>query len=269
MTQPINAHHAHRDMETHPQQTVIAALDDSAIASTVLHNALCLARTINAALKVLHVRENGGRTARALAVAARVEYEEVEGDVTDTLTQHANEPETAAMVLGLRQRPGGARPAGHVARAVATRTSAPIVLVPPEARHHRAFARVLIPIEASISGQRTLGHTLAFLSDAEVIALHVIDDANLPRFSDQVQHETGAWMDEFRARFCASGHDVHLELRVGDAAAQILALADERDIHLIALDWSQRLALGHAIVVQTLMEASRIPILLFGQMSLR
>jgi hypothetical protein len=59
---------------------------------------------------------------------------------------------------------------------------------------------------------------LASEGSLDVIVLHVLDEASLPAFTDQPQHETGAWAREFLQRYCPFGvKDVKLEMRIGQA----------------------------------------------------
>jgi hypothetical protein len=84
---------------------------------------------------------------------------------------------------------------------------------------------------------------LASASELDVVVLHIDDKASLPAFEDQRQHETQAWAAEFLARYVPIPPEaVRLELRVGVAADQVLALASEIGADLIALAWSQDLA---------------------------
>jgi nucleotide-binding universal stress UspA family protein len=97
----------------------------------------------------------------------------------------------------------------------------------------------------------------------EVVVLHVHDADSLPAFSDQPQHETRAWKEEFVARYCPWGiGKITLELRVGRREEEILAVAAETQSQLIALGWSQELAAGRAPVVRQVLERGRVPLML-------
>lgn len=94
--------------------------------------------------------------------------------------------------------------------------------------------------------------------------LHVYDEASLPLFSDQPQHELASFGHEFLARCCGASpaDELTFELRVGDPAEHCLRLAARLQADLVALAWSQDLAGGRAAVVRTLLARSRVPVLL-------
>jgi nucleotide-binding universal stress UspA family protein len=93
--------------------------------------------------------------------------------------------------------------------------------------------------------------------------LHVLDEASLPAFTDQVQHESEAWAREFLARYCPVGLDrIRLELRVGRPEDLVPALAQEVDADLIALGWSRELEGDRAPVVRAALARSGRPVLL-------
>jgi nucleotide-binding universal stress UspA family protein len=102
---------------------------------------------------------------------------------------------------------------------------------------------------------------LATRADIEVVVVHVSDEASIPRFSDQLQHETEAFASEFVSRHCPEG-EVRLDLRVGVPGERVVAVCDEEHSDLVALAWSRNLAPGRARVVRHVLEHSRVPVLL-------
>ena len=104
---------------------------------------------------------------------------------------------------------------------------------------------------------------LAHDAAVDVLILHVLDEASLPLFTDQPQHETEAWTTEFLARYCPRGlRSVRLALRVGRPEETILCVAEESGVDLVVLGWNQRLAPGRAAIVRAVLERGRLPILL-------
>ena len=246
-------------------KTVVAALDNSQSDTAVLAAARALALLLDARVEALHVRTNGDRSARKAAEAAGVPLRTVSAPVVERLVEAAEAEDVVALALGARATPGGARPLGGTAAAVATALLKPMIVVPPEARVPDEFRRVLVPLEASVSASlapRTLVE-LARGTTIEAIALHVYDDDSLPLFTDQPQHEQEAWAREFLARYCPAGlGNVQLETRVGRSDALVPLVAGECGCDLVALGWSQALAPGRAPVVRATLERSRLPVLL-------
>jgi nucleotide-binding universal stress UspA family protein len=246
-------------------KTVLAAIDNSLAGKPVLAGAGALAKLLGADVEALHVEVDGGRTARNVADAAGVGLRTVSGSVVERLVAAASVDDVLALAIGARGTPSGRRPLGGTATAVATALLKPVLVVPPDAEPRTAFHRVLVPLEASQSTALAPRSIIEVARDAEVavLALHVHDEASIPAFTDQPQHEQAAWTKEFLARYCPWGlGTVQLETRVGRADDLVPAVAAERGCDLIALGWSQELARGRAAVVRGTLERSRLPVLL-------
>jgi nucleotide-binding universal stress UspA family protein len=244
---------------------VIAALDNSLAARAVLATAGNLAQLFDATVEALHVGEDGDRIARDAAAAAGLQLHRVGGPTVPALVDAAAADDVAALVVGTRRLPIGGRPVGTTALDVITSLLKPVAVVPPDAVPRSALRRVLVPLEGTTAtslapkGIIELAHD----TDLEIVVVHVHDAAKLPSFTDQPQHQVRAWAVEFVARFCPWGiGKVSVELRVGRPAAEILAAAEEMDVELVALGWSQEIDWGRAPVVRELLERGRIPVLL-------
>jgi nucleotide-binding universal stress UspA family protein len=242
---------------------VIAAIDNTAAAQSVLAAGTPIAELFEANLEAVHVRDGGARTARAAAAAAGRALREVDGPVVDALISEARRQDVAALVVGARSTPAGRRPAGHVALDVITAVTKPVAVVPPDPLRPSGLGRLLVPLDGSWSTARALQGVIetACRHDVDVVVLHVRDEASLPRFSDQPHHEFDAWEREFMARYC-SAPEARAELRVGVPAPAVIAMAAEAEADLIALGWRQDLAPGRAAVVREVLERSRVPVLL-------
>jgi nucleotide-binding universal stress UspA family protein len=243
---------------------VLAAVDDSLAARPVLATARSLARLLDARAEAVHVRADGGRTARRSAEAAGVSLRTTTGPVVERLTDAGAEDDVVALVIGARSTPGG-RPLGATATAVATAVAKPVVVVPPDARAPETLTRVLVPLEASLPAGRAPLAVLELAPGAtiEVLALHVLEADAIPLFSDQPQHEHAAWTHEFLARYCPWGvGSVRLETRVGRAEDVVPVFAGESGCDLVALGWAGELAEGRGQIVRATLERSRVPVLL-------
>ncbi|HET7868716.1 MAG TPA: universal stress protein [Actinomycetota bacterium] len=242
---------------------VIAAIDDTAAARSVLATGRLVAELFEASLEAVHVRDDGARTARTAAAVAGLQLREVDGPVVDALVLEARASEVAALTLGARATPAGRRPAGHVALEVITAVPRPVAVVPPDVRPQRDLRRLVVPLNGTWATANALAGVieLACRCDLDVVILHVLDEESLPPFSDQPHHEAEAWLREFMARQCPAAA-ARAELRVGVPAHAVEATAVEMGADLIALSWSQELAPGRAAVVREVLERGRIPVLL-------
>jgi nucleotide-binding universal stress UspA family protein len=244
---------------------VLAALDNSVTAAPVISTALTVAGLLGAELEAMHVRTDGDRFASSVAANAGVELVELVGPVVETLVNAVSEEDVALAVLGMRATPGGARPAGSTALGVVTSVARPVLLVPPETPHPGRIRRILVPLEGTMSPSLVPRRIIELASEGslDVVVLHVLDEASLPAFTDQPQHETEAWAREFLERYCPFGiDDVTLEMRIGQTDELVPQVGRDVDADLIALGWSQALAPHRAPVVQAALERGHLPVLL-------
>lgn len=241
---------------------VVAALDDSDAATAVAAVTRAIATVLGTPAHAIHIRENGGRTARAVAESAQLPYEVHEGNVVDLLVGRARVGDL--IVLGSQDRPRPGIPFGHIARQVMTRCDTPIVIVPPNPIRVEAEPVLLIPLDGTVDSAPTLHAVCEIFHDArcDVVTLYVFEDETLPPFGDHTQYETEAWLSEFVARHCESAPDVHVEVRVGNPIDHVLAVADDHHASYIVVGWKRRLEPGHARVLQGLLERSHVPFVL-------
>ncbi len=244
--------------------TVLAAIDDSAAARPVLATAQAVAALWHARVDAVHVGDDGGRTADAAARAAGVPMRVETGDIVARLTQAAAETNVDAVVIGARGRPGGSRPAGHVALELITRCDKPVIVVPPEASCRGELRRILVALEGTRATSDVLRPAIELGRDQglEVAVVHVDDESSIPLFSDQPQHETNAFAREFLARFGPAGEPIPIELRIGQPAEEVLSVCDETEADMVVVAWSCNLAPGRARFVRHILEHARIPVLL-------
>lgn len=244
---------------------VLAAIDTSPCARTVIQTALSVADLFEASVVALHVREEGSDPALEAARAAGVELLQTTGSPIEGIITSAQDPRVVAVVLGARGVHGGPRPAGHAALEVITRVNKPVVVVAPDCSTRARIARVLIPLEGSDESSQAIADTIALARgrDIELLVLHVHAPETVPAFEDQPHHAVTAWEGEFVARFVSDPH-AHVDViqRVGVAADRIVTVAGDMKADLIALGWNQNLAPGRAQVVREALTHSTIPVLL-------
>ena len=244
---------------------IVAALDRSVTSGPVLDTARVAAERIGAELRAVHVRDDGVAGVAALAAAAGVTLQIMEGPVASSLIRVLADEAVILGVFGIRREPFGEKPIGAIVLDVVQQTSKPIIAVPPGqgSRKSNPLRRLLIPLDGTREAARAIDRMGGRLAEAgvEILALHVFDAQRVPRFSDQPQHEVEAWMREFLARsFPRPGAQLHT--RRGWASAAILEVASEQEADMIALGWRQDLSAGRAAVVRELLSRTTVPILL-------
>jgi nucleotide-binding universal stress UspA family protein len=251
-------------MEAGPMNTVIAAIDNSAAATPVLAMACALAPVLGADVQAVHVREDDGRTAQGSADSYHVAFKTLSGDPLDILVHLAADDDVVAFVLGTRTGPGGRRPAGHLALALADHINKPVVVVPPDTTPASELRRVVIAMEGVPGKARTLKRAvdLAAAAALELIVVHVDDETSIPLFSDQIQHETESYAREFLARYCPGAPDARLELRIGLPAEQILATAEQAQADILAIGWPPTSDPNRGLVAREILDRGHMPVLL-------
>lgn len=244
---------------------MLAAVDNSLVCKAVLDAARSFAELLGAEVEALHVGDGEERTVRAAAANAGVPLRFARGGVVEALKEESGASDVVAVVIGARGMTSDPRPLGGTALAVATSLLKPVIVVPPDAVPSEALRRVLVPLEGTVSTSLAPRSIIEVAGKAslDVVVLHVHDAASLPSFTDQPQHESGAWAREFLARYCPWGVGlVQLETRVGTSEALVPAVAEECGCDLIALGWSQDLAPGRATVVRAALERAQVPVML-------
>jgi nucleotide-binding universal stress UspA family protein len=244
---------------------ILVALDSSPAGKTVIANARALARLLDAEVEALHVRIDGERTVRQVAEAADLPLRITTGPVIGALVEAGSSGDVIALALGARGSDTARRSLGSTAAGVASTLAKPVLIVPPTAEHVTMFRRVLVPLEGTVSSSlapRAI-FELATGAHLDAVALHVYDEASIPAFTDQPQHEQPAWEEEFLQRYCPWGiGSVRLETRLGRSGELIPQTAANQECDLIALGWSQELSSGRAPVVRETLERSSRPVLL-------
>jgi nucleotide-binding universal stress UspA family protein len=119
-------------------------------------------------------------------------------------------------------------------------------------------------MEGTSSRPRRLEHALELVKalGLDVIVVHVNDANSIPSFSDQVQHETDAYADAFLGRYANGLRRSQLELRIGDPAPEILAVADERHADLVAVGWPSGAGPGRGLIARSVLQHNLVPTLL-------
>jgi nucleotide-binding universal stress UspA family protein len=249
---------------------VVACIDGSAATRPVLVGAGAIAELLGAEVDAVHVHEHGDIAEgiddmRMQAESCRVSFRElIDGDPAARLRHECDRTDVVAVAMGARGSSVGPRPAGHVALALASATNRPVLLVPPEATVAKHVRRVVIAMKGTrrnaVSLERAV--TLTVGVDVDVVVVHVDDESTIPMFSDQVQHETAAYTDEFLARYAPGAPQARVALRVGAIAEQIIGVVNAEVPDILALGWPHSDAPGRGAVARDLVDRSHVPVLL-------
>ena len=101
-----------------------------------------------------------------------------------------------------------------------------------------------------------------FRAGLEIVVVHVHDEDSIPSFSDQVQHETEAYAQEFLSRHLIGGPQMRLELRLGLPAPEVLAAVVSVGAELVAVGWPRSDDPRRGAVAKEILEQSPVAVLL-------
>lgn len=240
---------------------VLAALDTSPAARSVLDAAVAFGELTGAEVEAVHVG-HGGDVPRWVASQRAVPLRLLAGEEQASLLAALAEDEAIAAVFGARGTRGGRRPAGHTAMQVLEAATKPVVVVPPDGAVSAEPRRVLIPLEGDpASSQPVLDRLVPMLAPgADLVAVHVFTADTMPRVLDRPVRDLELWGEEFVARFCPAATSIRL--RTGVVGTQIEEVAVEERVELVVLSWSRDMSAGHAAVIRHVLAESDVPVLL-------
>jgi hypothetical protein len=148
---------------------------------------------------------------------------------------------------------------------VISRCRKPVVVIPRTlaSRPPLVIARVLLPLDGSWEAAAAIAPTAELLSDAgvDLVVLHVLVEDTVPRFWDQAAHARRSWESEFLARYCPQP-GVRLRLRTGAPGEQVVTVAEQEQVDLVVLGWSQRLDPDRAATVRRTISEIGVPVML-------
>jgi nucleotide-binding universal stress UspA family protein len=249
-------------------RVVLAALDTTDAARSVLETAIQIGRLIGTDVAALHVRSNplvSLETSELLAARVGVPLRVLEGSVNPTLLDALRAPDVAAAVIGARGASSGRRPVGRTALHIIEHLDKPVVLVPPDAVAPTAIRRLLVPLEGvDASSRKVLEHLRPLVvAGVELVVLHVFTEATLPTMLDRPYRDLEILGKEFLIRHCPVATDI--KFRQGPVAATVAEMTEEYRGDLIVLSWSQDNSPGRAMVVREVIGASTLPVLLLPE----
>ena len=151
-----------------------------------------------------------------------------------------------------------------VAMNFAAAIECPVVFVPRTTAVPFALRRVLVPLDGTRQSTDAIARAARFVGDsgADVIVLHCLYEASVPRFEDRPQYDTGDWIREFTARLRGAFGKARLEVRTGSPADRAIDLCESASADLVLLGWSRHPAPSRARTVRAILERSAVPVAL-------
>ena len=135
------------------------------------------------------------------------------------------------------------------------------------------YRRILVAVENSPADRAILTHIvpLATMTGAEILLVHVADgfaarhfkDLNL-RESDEIKADR-AYLEEVAARLTAQSLSVAVELAMGDPATELIRVAQDREVDLIAMSTHGHRFINdliHGTTVDRVRHLVKVPVLL-------
>lgn len=239
---------------------VVAAIDASTVAATVISVAELLAPILGATTEIV-TTDPGCQQLHGPPVRL------LDGDAPGAVLDHvAADPRILALVLGVRTLPGGPVPAGHVALSAMTACSIPVVVVPPpDGTPIDEIRRVLVPVE----GESPPSPAVTAMVDRFVAAgvavdtVHVFDRSNAPMFWNGWD-DPGLWAEQFSEQYSpAAGRPA--TLLVGSVPERLLDAVVANESSLVMLEWKRHLGESAAMVVRHVLASSGVPVLLLPE----
>jgi nucleotide-binding universal stress UspA family protein len=245
---------------------VLAAIDNSAASRPVLEMAVAFAPLLRATVEAVHVTEDGARTALASAERLHLPLRLIDGDPLEAILKLAAADDVVAIAVGARGRPRRQSRTGHVAGALADRTDTPVLVVPPETQAPSGVHNVLLAMEGTPTMRRSAKRAIELASGAglKLTVIHVTDEASIPAFTDEIQHETEAYAKEFLARYDGGALPDQMEFRTGVPVEEIVAAVDSMAPEILVVGWPQSQDRDRGVVAHELLERIRIPLLLIA-----
>lgn len=235
---------------------VLALVDRSPVTAAVKETAVSMCRLLDSTLDLVEVQQD------SVDVDDRDHVRRLRGEPETALLDELTDDDVVLAVLGSRSLSAKPEVAGHVALSLLQSAPIPLLVVPPGSSGlSNLEPRVLVPLDGESETDAALLTTARALADSSAVVhvLHVYDSSSLPPFLGSSE-DIEVLAREFLAQHVT--HDVGAcELRIGDAASQILEVAKQRDIDLILIAWGQDLAPGRAEIVRRLLR-NGVPLLL-------
>ncbi len=242
---------------------VLAALDDSPAADSVLDAALKVGELTNTDVEAVHVTTADEQSLKASTDDVHVPLQLLQGPLESTLLNAVELPKVLAAVVGTKSTAHDRRLLGTTARHIVEHSTKPVVIVPPDFIASHFFRRLIVPLEGTeASSQPVLEGLIPFLtSDTQLIVVHVFTESSRPAMLDHPWRDLDMLGKEFLSRHLPR-QEAGIEFRHGHVGTQVAEACHEHGADLIVLSWSQDSGAGRARTVRQILWAAKLPILL-------
>jgi nucleotide-binding universal stress UspA family protein len=195
--------------------------------------------------------------------AIKVESVVLVGHPAEEIIDYADKEDIDLIVMATHGRSGIGRWAlGSTVDKVMRATERPVALirakgVHPDVREKGILNKALVPLDGSKEGEAVIPYIeeLASRLKAEVILLQV----------GSPKADTEDYLEKVGGRLKGKGITTRFEVRVGDAAGEIIRFADEIDADLVAMSTHGRSGIGRwalGSVAERVLNAGNTPLLL-------
>ncbi len=242
---------------------VLAALDVSPTAQSVLDTALRIAALTTTDVEAVHVTTAHNGVVKERTDRAHVPLHLLPGPLEPALLSAVEAPDVVAVVIGTKAAVNDRRLLGTTARHIIERSTKPVVIVPPDFVCPDVFRRLLIPLEGTEASTQAALKVLLHLvaADVELVVVHVFSESTTPAMLDHPWRDLEILGKEFLSRHLPQ-QEASIELRHGHVGTQVAEVCDECGADLIVLSWSQDSTAGRARTVRQILGAAQLPILL-------
>ena len=135
------------------------------------------------------------------------------------------------------------------------------------------YKKILVAIENSAADRTILAHVadLARLTGAELLLVHVADGWAARHFDDLKLRESEemksdrTYLEQVRDGLAAKGLTVHTELAMGDPASELIRVAEQQGVDLIAMSTHGHRFLSdlvHGTTADRVRHLVKVPVLL-------
>lgn len=279
-------------------ERILVPLDGSKFAEQVFPPVVELARVFNCEVVLVEVCEpeesEYGQACRLYinneaeqlkkslqGSAANVRTTVLEGKAAEQILSYAEKSDISLIIISSHGRSGIAPwSLGSTASKVLHRVGVPLIIVraqetPEESTKVALFRRILVPLDGSERSAAVLSYVTELTNklESEVVLLRVIEPGkhvhtigglNYIPYKDQdidkAKTSAQSYLDNVNSKLTGAKATVKSEVRVGDAAPEIIRLATETGCSLIAMSshgYSGIEAWAHGSVTGKILQASK------------
>lgn len=238
---------------------VLALVDDSPCAADVRQTAAWIADLLGATVDAIQAQPSVPE--REQHVDGSSQLRMVEGPTIEVLLRELAAHDVETGVVGSRAIEAKPQLLGHIAEALLTSASGPLVVVPPEtAQPPAGTPHVLVPLDGNEDTTAALLPLATHIAaaGAAISIAHVYDAESLPPYI--ASSEDIDILASELAKQHLPGIARHCELRIGDPATEVLGVVHAEHPDAVMVAWHQKLTPARAEVMRRLLNDAHIPL---------